>query len=31
MDPTNSLTITCWEWANASHGMLLVLLWMLVS
>ena len=21
---------TCWEWANASHGMLLVLLWMLV-
>jgi hypothetical protein len=22
---------TCWEWANALHGMLLVLLWMLVS
>jgi len=22
---------TCWEWANASHGMLLILLWMLVS
>jgi len=25
------VVITCWEWANTSHGMLLVLLWMLVS